>query len=72
MDLVIFPELVLNFYYEGLLQNSPQEGKFLIPGKRCATRNPVPPKAGFKQFWIPAPRLKPAGTGFAGMMEPRI
>ena len=21
------------------------------------TRDPVPPKAGFKQFWIPAPRL---------------
>jgi hypothetical protein len=40
MDLVIFPELVLNFYYEGLLQDSPQEEKFFIPGKRSATRNP--------------------------------
>jgi hypothetical protein len=33
-----------------LLPNSPQEGKFVIPGKQSATRNPVPPSAGFKQF----------------------
>jgi len=33
-------------------------GEVVIPGKRSATRNPVPLGAGFKEFWIPA---------FAGM-----
>jgi hypothetical protein len=43
-----------------LLQRSWKQGEVVIPGKRSATRNPVPPKAAFKQFWIPA---------FAGMTE---
>jgi hypothetical protein len=34
--------------------------KIVIPGKRSATRNPVPLGAGFKRLWIPA---------FAGITE---
>jgi hypothetical protein len=47
---------------EALAKVSPYR-EIVIPGKRCATRNPVPPSAGFKQFWIPT---------FAGITEERL
>jgi len=42
-----------SIYLEPLAKLSYQEG-IVIPGKRSATRNPVPLGAGLNEFWIPA------------------
>jgi hypothetical protein len=51
--------ILMKLIFETIAKSSAKE-ESVIPGKQSATRNPVPPSAGFKQFWIPV---------FAGMTE---